>query len=126
MYQLSLWGLGKFGNRKVARQIAATHRRVDCLGEEQSDLFDGEVNLFIVSKELRGKKYGYQLMNDYVEFCKVNQMKSIFLWTELSCTYTFYERYGFQRYSTFHDKSLTDGKKSKDNGFVYCFKIEQE
>ncbi|WP_180962667.1 GNAT family N-acetyltransferase, partial [Salimicrobium jeotgali] len=126
LYQLALWCLGRFGNRKIATKIAAAHRKADCQGEEQSDLFDGEVNLFIVAKELRGKQYGYRLMNNYVEFCKANQLKTIFLWTELSCTYSFYERYGFQRYSSFHNITFTDGNKAKDNGFVYCFNIEQK
>lgn len=123
LYTVRLWIFGKFGKKDTAKKIAIAHMQVDKLGEEQSDLFDGEVNLFIVSKALRGKKYGYKLMNNYVDFCKQNNLKNIFLWTELSCSYTFYERYGFERYNTFYDENLTDGDKQIDNGFVYSYKI---
>ncbi|MBP2145115.1 ribosomal protein S18 acetylase RimI-like enzyme [Methanofollis sp. W23] len=117
------WISGKFGNKSVAFQNLKSHAKIEQDGEKCSDLFDGEVNLFIVSKELRGKRFGYRLMNNYVEFCRKNHLKTIFLWTELGCSYTFYERYGFKKYSTFHNENLTDGNKTQDNGFVYYYDI---
>lgn len=118
--------LGKLGNRVIAIKNFRCYKTIDEEGEKFSNFFDGEVNLFIVNKELRGKKYGYKLMNNYINFCYKNGLKSIFLWTELSCTYTFYERYGFKKFATFYNKDLTENHVEKNNGFIYCYDINNK
>lgn len=126
--KMKLWAsvnliLGNFGDRKTALIINNENNSIDKLGEAYAKKFDGEINLFIVSPELRGKGYGKKLMDNYIEFCKENELHKIFLWTELSCSYSFYENYGFKLYRKFYHESLTEGDKNKPNGMIYYYKI---
>ncbi|AQT84593.1 Acetyltransferase (GNAT) family protein [Paenibacillus larvae subsp. larvae] len=74
---------GDFGDRKTALRIRNEHIEVDKLGETTDRPFDSEVNLFIISPELRGMGYGKKLMDRYIEFCKENELHSAFLWTDI-------------------------------------------
>lgn len=59
--------------------------------------FDGEVVLFIVSEKCRGKGIGKTLMNNYLNFCKNNAVGSLYLFTDTTCNYGFYDNNGFKR-----------------------------
>ncbi|MCY6371480.1 GNAT family N-acetyltransferase [Clostridium ganghwense] len=127
--KLKLWALyhlalGNFGDRKTAVEIKEELNTVDGLGELYADEFDSEINLFIVSPELRGKGYGRKLMDRYVEFCKENEIDNAFLWTDIGCSFSFYEKYGFKLYKKYHNESLTDGDKNKPNGMIYYINIK--
>ncbi|WP_428868347.1 GNAT family N-acetyltransferase [Clostridium sediminicola] len=126
--EINLWAffnliIGNFGDREVALNMKNDNNSIDKLGEAYAKEFDSEINLFIVSPELRGEGYGIKLMNRYIEFCKENELHRIFLWTELSCSYSFYEKYGFKLYKKFYHESLTEGDKDKLNGLIYYYTI---
>lgn len=114
-----------FGTINTAINVYKKQKENDKLGEAYSDNFSSEINLFIVSKRLRGQGSGYKLMNRYIEYCNNNNLISVFLWTDVSCTYSFYERFGFELHSTFHSDSLTGGKKNKANGMIYWYQIKK-
>ncbi|WP_189337894.1 GNAT family N-acetyltransferase [Photobacterium sanguinicancri] len=100
----------------------------DKLGEEDVELFDSEITLFIVSPELKGKGLGRKLMDRYVHFCKANGIATAFLWTDVDCDYSFYQKSGFKIHNTFksakqhRDAEHEDGmnrpsiKRLVDNG----------
>lgn len=102
---------GKFGNPLKANQIFNFMKSNDYKGEKYAYLFDSEINLFIVSSEMRGQGLGIELMDHYIEFCKLNKLKKAFLWSDEGCSYTFYEKYGFKLHSRFteHDKEVQSG-----------------
>ncbi|NGP46029.1 GNAT family N-acetyltransferase [Bacillaceae bacterium SIJ1] len=114
---------GDFGQRKKALQVGQANNEINRLGETTERPFDSEVNLFVVSPELRGMGYGKKLMDRYVGFCKANNLKSAFLWTDIGCTYTFYEKYGFKVYKYFSHERLTKSKYNQPNGMVYYLEI---
>ncbi|AHD04440.1 GNAT family N-acetyltransferase [Paenibacillus larvae] len=115
---------GDFGDRKTALRIRNEHIEVDKLGETTDRPFDSEVNLFIISPELRGMGYGKKLMDRYIEFCKENELHSTFLWTDIGCSYNFYEKYGFKLYKQFFHDCLTESNKKQPNGMIYYLEIE--
>ncbi len=117
---------GDFGRRSTAITVYKKQKNNDKLGEAYSDEFQSEVNLFIVSKRLRGQGAGYKLMNRYIEFCQNKNLNSVFLWTDLGCTYSFYERFGFKLHSTFHSDTLTNGEANKANGMIFSYEIKKE
>lgn len=126
--KLNLWALhhlivGDFGDRKTALMRKDDFRTINELGELHSYKFDSEINLFILSPELRGMGYGKMLMDRYMEFCKDNQLRTVFLWTDLSCTFSFYEKYGFKLYKKFYHKSIKEKSRDKLNGMIYCIDI---
>ncbi|TCL43300.1 MATE family efflux transporter [Harryflintia acetispora] len=90
--------LGHFGGRKAALAALRGLKEHDRMGEDTDEEFDSEINLFILSPEVRGKGLGKQLMDRYIDFCKGRGLHSSFLWTTTNCTYSFYERYGYQLY----------------------------
>lgn len=112
---------GDFGNPKEARRILKAMAENDEKGETCASKFDSEVNLFIVSPDLRGQGYGRKLMDRYVAFCKKNQLKTAFLWTDEGCSYSFYEKYGFTFYKGF---SLSTSE-TKDSGMIYVLDIDE-
>ncbi|WFD10217.1 GNAT family N-acetyltransferase [Tepidibacter hydrothermalis] len=114
---------GDFGKINNALSTYLNQKRDDNAGEVYSDNFSSEINLFIVSKSLRGQGYGYKLMNRYIEFCYENKLSSVFLWTDLGCSYSFYERYGFKLFDTFHGNTLSEGNGKDANGLIYCYQV---
>lgn len=112
---------GDLGERKAAWKTFQVQSKYNQMGEADNRKFDSEVNLFILSADLRGKGYGKKLMDRYVQFCKKNALSNAFLWTTPECTYTFYEKYGFQLFRTFKVKS--PALKDK-NGMVYYLVID--
>ncbi|SHH35340.1 Acetyltransferase (GNAT) family protein [Clostridium grantii DSM 8605] len=117
--------LGNFGDFKTALEFKKNIDSMDKLGESYANEFDSEITLFIISPELRGMGYGIKLMDRYINFCKRNQLNEVFLWTELGCTFTFYEKYGFKLYKKFYHKNLTEGHKLKPNGMIYSYTINK-
>ncbi len=58
--QINKWknqqlNIGAFGERKKAEQLLANFKFNDQQGEKDAELFDSEINLFIVSPELKGR-----------------------------------------------------------------------
>lgn len=91
--------LGRLGRRRAALRMIREMSWMSRAGEAVKG-FDSEVNLFILSGATRGKGYGRALMDRYLDFCRAQGMKKVFLWTTPTCTYSFYDRYGFQRIRT--------------------------
>lgn len=114
---------GHFGDKEVAKKELSRFTMNDALGEVDACLFGGEINLFIVSPELRGKGLGTELMDRYMEFCKRNKLKSIFLWTDEDCNYRFYSRYGFSLYKRFSSYTHYKKKSPTENGMIFSFQI---
>ena len=90
--------------------------------EKYCENFHGQLNLFVLSKQIQGQGYGRILMNRYIEFCNQYKIENIFLWTDISCNHGFYQHYGFRLYKKFYDDRLTnheDKRTDKPNGFIY-------
>ncbi|CAF1145129.1 unnamed protein product [Adineta steineri] len=115
---------GHLGKRFIALKYMKDTLDLDKCIEKYCENFDSELNLFVLSKELQGQGYGKQLMNNFIEFCKIQgKIHNIFLWTDISCNYGFYEHYGFRLYKQFYDDRLTDHddkRTDKPNGFIFC------
>ncbi|AYV23093.1 N-acetyltransferase [Vibrio mediterranei] len=119
-----LLGLGRFGNKDVAKQELARFTMNDALGEVDACLFGGEVNLFIVSETYRGQGLGKQLMDRYLNFCRFNKVKSVFLWTDEDCNHGFYSRYGFSLHKRFSTYTHYRVKHRRKNGMIYSFRLQ--
>lgn len=112
---------GDLGKRKAAWKTFQVQCEYNLMGESDNKKFDSEVNLFIMSPDLRGKGYGKKMMDRYVKFCRKNNLSNAFLWTTPECTYTFYEKYGFKLFRKFEVKAPA----LKDTGgMVYYLQID--
>lgn len=118
---------GDLGQRSAALALHRSMRALNTRGETTERPFDSEVNLFILSPQLRGQGYGRQLMDRYVDFCKQHQLRTAFLWTTVDCSYSFYERYGFQLYQRFtfeQRNSQCQSPSEGGNSMIYFLPIE--
>ena len=57
--------------------------------------YDGELVFFVVSSKCRGKGIGKQLLNNYLDYCRQNSVKNIYVYTDTNCNYNFYDFNGF-------------------------------
>ena len=108
--------LGRLGGRRAAFRLIRDMGWMSRAGEAVEG-YDSEVNLFILDAETRGSGYGRALMDRYLAFCRRRGMKRVFLWTTPDCTYSFYDRYGFQRIRTVQK----DGKTAL---MIYAIEIQ--
>ena len=63
--------------------------------EKHKNEFDGVLTLFIVDEEYRGLGIGYKLLKDLLLYLKNKKTKKIYLYTDTTCNYKFYEKQGF-------------------------------
>lgn len=57
--------------------------------------YDGELVFFVVNSKCRGKGIGKQLLNNYLDYCRQNSVKNIYVYTDVNCNYGFYDFNGF-------------------------------
>ncbi|MBY7699036.1 GNAT family N-acetyltransferase [Vibrio harveyi] len=114
---------GNFGEKESAKKVFSGFLRNDCAGEQDAAMFDGEINLFIVSVKLRGRGIGSLLLERYVKFCRTNELKKIFLWTDLTCNYKFYLNQGFTLHKRFKTYSTHQEKSNIPDGMILSLDI---
>lgn len=73
------------------------HRVYNALLQKRTDTFDGVLTLFAVSEDCRGLGVGNALLDGLLDYLSRRQARHIYLFTDSTCTYDFYERHGFQR-----------------------------
>jgi ribosomal protein S18 acetylase RimI-like enzyme len=122
-----LWALGRFlgGGLGPRRRALATIRKLlsmlsslDALRKDD----DAYVSLFIVRSPLRGKGWGKRLLDDYRAKAAGYGAKRLYLWTDKSCNYGFYDRMGFERIKEIESPFLA-AYGSGPNGFVYALPV---
>lgn len=86
---------------KERRRIANMFRGFDHIDKEllssSGQKFDGELVLFAVDEKSRGLGIGKQLLQRLKSYMEEEQVKQLFLFTDTTCNYPFYESQGFKR-----------------------------
>ncbi|AMO54521.1 hypothetical protein GZ77_23455 [Endozoicomonas montiporae] len=112
------FAMGDFGNRQKAWEMFEVQNELDEEIYKDTDSFDSELVLFFLSDELRGQGYGRKLTERYYAFCRQQNIKNIFLFTDLACNVGFYDNNGFKRHRQFHHPYLAKPEQQY-NGFIY-------
>lgn len=84
----------KIYGRKISDSISGyheLHRIYREFSQRHKGEFDGVLTLFAVHSECRGKGVGKKLLSDLDAYWKEHQVKSIYLYTDTTCNYGFYE-----------------------------------
>lgn len=85
--------------------------------------YDGYVEFFVVSEEARGLKIGKKLMDELFNYFQSHKAKSIYLYTDTSCNFGFYDYNGFtQRASQEITFDLTIGQE-ESTVFLYDYQL---
>ncbi|NIZ18926.1 GNAT family N-acetyltransferase [Entomospira culicis] len=111
--------------RFVLHQLREVYS-LEAMCKLHKDPHDAQIELFYLHPKARGHGAGRALMKNFVAYAKTHRARSIALWTDISCSYTFYDNYGFSRDASFFSPILAEPEKGQDNGFVYTLKIEDK
>lgn len=85
--------------------------------------FDGVLTLFAVNEECRGLGVGKELLSRLFDYLQKQNVGRIYLYTDTTCSYEFYEHKGFER---LEEKQLTVTREEKPfrmNVFLYGYSI---
>jgi len=85
--------------------------------------FDGVLTLFAVTQECQGYGVGNELLNYLFQYLKHKSTNNIYLFTDTTCNYGFYDSHGFIRQG---DKIITITRENKLftlNIFLYGINI---
>ncbi|MEG0692876.1 MAG: GNAT family N-acetyltransferase [Oscillospiraceae bacterium] len=92
--------------------------------KNRKNQFDGVLTLFAVSEDCRGLGVGKNLLSLLVEYLKKNNTTNIYLFTDTTCNYGFYDSQGFKRIDE-KQLTITCSHKPMDIGvFLYGYKIK--
>ncbi|MBU5675420.1 GNAT family N-acetyltransferase [Alkaliphilus sp. MSJ-5] len=91
-------------------------------GKEQE--FDGVLTLFAVTQDCRGLGVGKKLLTNFFEYLKTKNTKHIYLYTDSSCNYNFYDNQGFVRLGEENVQITSENKASKLNIFLYDYTLK--
>lgn len=118
----------KIYGRKISDSISGyreLHRIYRKFTQRHKGEFDGVLTLFAVNSECRGKGIGKKLLFDVEAYWKEHQTKSIYLYTDTTCNYGFYEHQGFVRLEEENLVLKSDGKPFEMDVFLYGYAINQ-
>ncbi|MBE0430754.1 MAG: GNAT family N-acetyltransferase [Dehalococcoidia bacterium] len=111
--------LGKYGNRRKLIRLVKPGLQALRVLRRNRPASEAEIVLFAVAQEYRGTGIGRALMDRFVSQARCHKATSISVPTDETASFWFYEKYGFTRWSEFHDpmESYCAGRPIK--GFIY-------
>lgn len=98
---------------KIYHQFSKKHK-----GE-----FDGVLTLFAVDESCRGAGVGKTLLFGLLKYLEAKETKRIYLYTDTTCNYGFYEHMGFKRLEEEEITLKRDGKMFKMKVFLYDYTV---
>ena len=83
--------------------------------------YDGTITFLAICPEAQGMNLGRQLWNLAEEYFKTHNTKSIYLFTDTSCNYGFYEHLGFSRRHEQDLKFHLNGENLDITSYLYDY-----
>lgn len=84
-----------------------------------TDKYDAEIVLLIVDPKVQGKGLGRKLVDYVIESVRKDDAQNIFLLTDTSCNYKFYDVLQFKQVAKRKGGYLYEGQESPEYFFVY-------
>ncbi|WP_346847339.1 GNAT family N-acetyltransferase [uncultured Clostridium sp.] len=86
--------------------------------------FDGVLTLFAVTEDCRGLGVGKKLLSNLCDYLRNHNTKHIYLYTDSTCNYGFYDSQGFERLAEKSFETTCESKLVTMNVFLYGYKVE--
>lgn len=118
LYHVLCLNFGK-ANRRVLLGMSNVQKSWARLRDDAGIPFDAELEFFIVHENSRGHGVGKTLLNNYLEFCKKNAVKNLYLYTDDNCNFGFYDHNGFRRAGSAPVCVELPGGKMEYNNYLY-------
>lgn len=93
------------------------------LPEELLNYFDGEISILIVDKNYRGKNIGKKLLLKTFELAKKDDMNMIYILSDESCNYKFYESCGCKKIYETDVEYGEIGNRETEKAYIYEKKL---
>lgn len=112
-------------NKEALRQY---YNNYDYLPEYLENEYDGEISILIVDKNYREKGIGKELLSKIFEKAKKNNLRKLYILSDESCSYKFYEKCGCIKVYETNVYNKEKGKLEKvliEKAFVYERNLEE-
>lgn len=86
--------------------------------------YDGTITFLAISPEAQGLKLGKKLWTAAVEYFKTHNVRSMYLFTDTSCNYGFYEHLGMSRQHEQNCKFFLNNQELKITSFLYDYNFD--
>lgn len=99
----------------------ALHQIYSDFSKKHQGEFDGVLTLFAVNEACRGHNIGGRLLSGLFDYFKSQNTKRIYLYTDDTCSYGFYEHKGFQQLEKQALSLIRDGAPFEMDVFLYGY-----
>lgn len=119
-YIVSIW----FSSKSKSSGYNEVYKAYDELISDMKSDFDGVLTLFAVKEDARGLGIGKELLSKLNSYYKQNNTNKIYLYTDDTCSYGFYDYMGFSRLKEKQINVIRNNKKAELNIYLYALNIE--
>lgn len=114
-------------NSKEGRKISKMFEGIQGIDQQLLSTcgkeYEGELSFFAISEKCRGKGLGRKLFQSVVDYMKLQNISEIYLFTDTSCNYLFYEHLGLTRRCEKRQVIDANSKKGDMTFFIYVYEI---
>lgn len=100
------------------------HKIYSGFSKKHNGEFDGVLTLFAVNENCRGLGVGTKLLSRLSEYLKSQNAKRIYLYTDTTCNYGYYEHKGFERLEEQTLAMTKDRKPFQMNISLYGYSVK--
>lgn len=123
VYHNILFNVKAFFAKTDVSDLNLMHQIYDDQLKKSEQTFDGVLTLFAVSAECRGLGVGRTLLHMLLDYQRTHHVKNVYLHTDSSCNYGFYDVHGFTRLSTARAQLTRSGKNTIMEVYLYGYKM---
>lgn len=99
------------------------HQIYHAFSQKHKGEFDGVLTLFAVNENCRGFGVGKTLLSGLLEYFKAQNVKRIYLYTDTTCNYGFYEHLNFERLEEQPMALTKNGEPFEMSVFLYGYSV---
>lgn len=108
------------------RDFHRLHQIYHDFSKKHQNEFDGVLTLFAIDKNYRNLGVGKELLNRLLKYLKEKNVNNIYLYTDTTCNYGFYEHLNFIRLEQQPLILTKNNQPFKMNVFLYGYSISKE
>ena len=94
--------------------------------ENIGEVYESELEFFIVNSKCQGLGVGKTLLNNYLDYCRDKGIKNQYVYTDVNCNYGFYDHNGYTRSGTMKTAFDLYSGKFEFDVFIYTRKLYNE
>lgn len=111
--------------RRILRNNLAEARVDHQLLRSAKKEFDGELVLFVTDTSVQRHGIGTTLLRQFYQFMEQNNSKNIYLFTDTTCNYGYYQKKGYRQIAEKRVHYQTQRGPATEDHFLYTTSLEQ-